>query len=77
MNESLSAESVLRTIVEGVEAETGEPFFTSLVRHLAVALEVPYVFVSALSLDLVASDRGQRRTDEIPQSLPQARNVHR
>lgn len=48
---SESEDKVLRTIVEGVESETGERFFASLVRHLATALEVQYVFVSELSED--------------------------
>jgi len=41
----------LRAIVEGVEAETGDEFFRSLVRHLAAALGVTYAFVSELSAD--------------------------
>jgi formate hydrogenlyase transcriptional activator len=43
------AEDILRAIVEGVEAEIGERFFSSLVRHLAAALEVQYAFVSEIS----------------------------
>jgi len=38
----------LRAVVEGVEAEIGERFFASLVRHLASALDVKYAFVSEL-----------------------------
>jgi hypothetical protein len=34
--------TVLRTIAEGVEAETGDRFFSSLARNLALALEVQY-----------------------------------
>src|SRR5258707_1056887 len=41
----------LRMIVEGVEAETGERFFSSLVRRLAGALGVQYAFVSEMSED--------------------------
>ena len=44
-------DGALRAIVEGVEAETGEEFFRSLVRHLAAALGVTYAFVSELSVD--------------------------
>src|SRR5215471_14960294 len=44
-------EIALRAIVEGVEAETGEQFFPSLVRHLAAALRVQYAFVSEFSDD--------------------------
>jgi PAS domain S-box-containing protein len=44
-------DAVLRSIVEGVEAETGDQFFASLVRHLASALEVQYAFVSELTPD--------------------------
>lgn len=49
---SAFAEDVaLRAIVEGVEAETGDKFFPSLVRHLAAALRVQYAFVSEFSED--------------------------
>lgn len=51
MSAAASEGSILRTIVEGVEAETGERFFASLVRYLAAALEVQYAFVSELSED--------------------------
>jgi PAS domain S-box-containing protein len=44
-------DAALRAIVEGVEAETGERFFHSLVRHLAAALGVQYAFVSEFSED--------------------------
>jgi PAS domain S-box-containing protein len=37
--------------VQGVEAETGDRFFASLVRHLASALGVAYAFVTELSAD--------------------------
>jgi len=37
-------ERVQRTIAEGVEAETGNRFFSSLARSLAQALEVGYAF---------------------------------
>ena len=40
---------ILRAVVEGVESETGEGFFRSLVRHLASALGVQYAFVSELT----------------------------
>jgi len=45
------AEATLRMIVEGIEAETGDRFFPSLVRHLADALGVQYAFVSEISED--------------------------
>ena len=45
------AEATLRAIVEGVESETGDRFFASLVRHLAAALKVQYAFVSEISAD--------------------------
>jgi PAS domain S-box-containing protein len=48
---SLPEDAALRAIVEGVEAETGERFFASLVRHLALALSCQYAFVSELSQD--------------------------
>jgi formate hydrogenlyase transcriptional activator len=44
-------DAVLRAIAEGVEAETADRFFSSLARHLALALEVQYAFVSHLSDD--------------------------
>jgi PAS domain S-box-containing protein len=40
---------LLRTLVEAVEAETGESFFRTLVRHLAQALGVQYAFVSEIT----------------------------
>ncbi|MFN8544880.1 MAG: sigma 54-interacting transcriptional regulator [Candidatus Binatia bacterium] len=48
---SLPDDTALRDIVQGVEAETGDRFFFSLVRHLASALAVQYAFVSELSDD--------------------------
>jgi len=53
MNEQplFAEDAALRAIVEGVEAETGEQFFPSLVRHLAAALGVQYAFVSEFSED--------------------------
>src|SRR5262245_7429008 len=47
----LREDDALREIVQGVEAETGERFFASLVRHLACALGVQYAFVSELLPD--------------------------
>jgi PAS domain S-box-containing protein len=47
----LSDDLALRAIVEGVEAEVGDQFFSSLVQHLAAALAVRYSFVSSLSED--------------------------
>lgn len=44
--ERLRAEETLHNIVTGTAAVTGEEFFTALVRHLATALNVPYVLVS-------------------------------
>jgi len=44
-------DAALRAIVEGVEAETGEQFFTSLVCYVTAALDVQYAFVSELSAD--------------------------
>ncbi|WP_447977479.1 sigma 54-interacting transcriptional regulator [Candidatus Nitrospira bockiana] len=44
-------DAALRAIVEGVEAQVGEAFFTSLVQHLARALGVQYAYVSELSED--------------------------
>src|SRR5207247_5419799 len=47
----LPEDAALRAIVEGVESETGDQFFASLVRHLASALRAQYAFVSELSDD--------------------------
>jgi formate hydrogenlyase transcriptional activator len=46
-----SDEAALTAIAEGVEAETGDRFFSSLARSLALALHVQYAFVSRLSDD--------------------------
>src|SRR5260370_9999244 len=46
-----SDDAALREIVEGVESETGDRFFYSLVKHLASALECQYAFVSELLVD--------------------------
>ena len=47
--EALRDAAILRAIVEGVEAQTGDAFFASLVRHVATALGVQYVFASELT----------------------------
>jgi PAS domain S-box-containing protein len=44
-------DAALRAIAEGVEAETGDRFFSSLARNLALALGVQYAFVTRLSDD--------------------------
>jgi PAS domain S-box-containing protein len=44
----LSEADALRAIAEGVEGETGERFFSSLVQHLASALSCQYSFVTEL-----------------------------
>jgi formate hydrogenlyase transcriptional activator len=43
--------SALRAVVQGVEAEIGDRFFSSLARSLALALDVQYAFVTRLSDD--------------------------
>jgi formate hydrogenlyase transcriptional activator len=48
---SLDEEAALRKIVEGVESETGEGFFRSLVRCVTEALGVSYSFVSELDAE--------------------------
>jgi formate hydrogenlyase transcriptional activator len=52
-----SDDAALREVVEGVESETGDRFFYSLVKHLASALECQYAFVSEL-----LGDRSRFRT---------------
>jgi formate hydrogenlyase transcriptional activator len=49
--QALSDDAALREVVEGVESETGDRFFYSLVKHLASALSCEYAFVSELSED--------------------------
>jgi PAS domain S-box-containing protein len=48
---TLEEQTALRKIVEGVEAETGEGFFRSLVRCVTEALGVAYAFVSELDAE--------------------------
>ena len=47
----LPEDAALRAIVQGVVADTGDRFFSSLVQHLAVALNVPYAFVTEFAED--------------------------
>ena len=47
----LPEDAALRKIAEGIKSETGERFFSSLVRHLALVLNCQYAFVSELSKD--------------------------
>jgi len=49
--ERKQAEATRSAIVQGVEAQTGERFFPSLVQHLAAALGVQYAFASEISED--------------------------
>src|SRR5258708_35611574 len=49
--ETPSDDAALREVVEGVESETGDRFFYSLVKHLASALGCEYAFVSELLPD--------------------------
>jgi len=49
--EGSSGDAALREIVEGIESETGERFFYSLVKHLSSALGCEYAFVSELPAD--------------------------
>jgi signal transduction histidine kinase/DNA-binding response OmpR family regulator len=51
-------DDLLRLVVEGTSAVTGEDFFRSLVRHLAVALDFRYAFVA----ELVGEGRDRLRT---------------
>ena len=47
----LPDDEALRAIVQGVESETGDRFFSSLCRSLAQALGAQYAFVTQLSED--------------------------
>ena len=51
------AEALLRAIVDGTAAVTGEAFFTSLVQHLAGALQIRRVYVA----ECVGADRARAR----------------
>ena len=42
------AEDTLRNIVTGTASTTGKDFFPALVKHLAIALDVPYVMVTEI-----------------------------
>ncbi len=46
ITERKKVEETLRAIVEGTAAVTSSDFFRSLLRHLAVAFNVPYAFIS-------------------------------
>ncbi|HET6342880.1 MAG TPA: sigma 54-interacting transcriptional regulator [Gemmatimonadota bacterium] len=46
VTERVRSERTLRAISEGTAAATGDDFFRSLVRHLAMALDVRYAFVA-------------------------------
>ncbi len=51
-------ERLMRAILEGTSAVTGEAFFRSLVKHLTAALGVRYAFVAECLPDLRARSRG-------------------
>src|SRR5258707_94705 len=53
----LPEDAALRKIAEGIKSETGERFFSSLVRHLAQVLNCQYAFVSE-----IPEDRSRFRT---------------
>ncbi len=48
VTERKQAEQILRNIVEGVSARTGENFLKSLVEHLVTTLQVKYAFIGKL-----------------------------
>src|SRR6266446_6744811 len=47
--QKLPEDAALPAILEGVESETGEHFFASLVQHLASALRAQYASASEMS----------------------------
>jgi len=51
ITERISMEIAVRNIAAGVSAETGENFFNSLVRYLAITLGVEFAFVGKISKD--------------------------
>src|ERR1700693_721794 len=59
-SQTSSDDVALREIVDGVESETGDRFFSSLVKHLASALDCEYAFVSEL-----LEDRSRFRTHAV------------
>ena len=57
ITERKRTEHLLRSITEGTAAAVGEAFFSSLVQHLAAALEVRYVFLAECLKDNMARSR--------------------
>src|SRR5215813_13377900 len=49
--ERIKFDAAVRAIVRGVISQTGQEFFPSLVQHLALALNVPYAFVTEFAED--------------------------
>src|SRR5262245_31434302 len=49
--ESTPQDAAVCAILEGVESEIGEKFFSSLVRQLTTVLQVRYAYISELSED--------------------------
>jgi PAS domain S-box-containing protein len=56
-SDTLNQEAAIRAILEGTAAETGDRFFTELVRHLAAALKVDGAWVTE-----VLRDQGRLRS---------------
>jgi formate hydrogenlyase transcriptional activator len=57
ITESRRSENLLRAVTEGTASMTGSAFYASLVRHLALALEVRHVFVA----ECLSNSRAQSR----------------
>ena len=57
ITERKRTEQLLRSITEGTAAAVGEAFFSSLVQHLAAALQVRYVFLAECMKDNIARSR--------------------
>ena len=49
--ERIKFDAAFRAIVRGVISQTGQEFFPSLVQHLALALNMPYAFVTEFAED--------------------------
>ncbi len=68
-------DDLLRLIAEGTAGETGEEFFQSLVRHMALALKMKYAFVavfadSKMRVRTLAFWDGERFLDNFEYDLP-------
>ncbi len=69
LDERAGTGTILRQILEGLEARVGEQFFSSLVQQLAAALGVDYAYISELNeaCDRFCSKAGWGKGQPLPQ----------